>query len=760
MAQEAVDRTQAAQPGGLAVAAARLLTAPEPCLLVDAADRIRFANDAALTVLRLPLDQLQGRIWWQSGLPAATAGELARGCAEVRAGRRTVHRTVPLPTPAGPMRRVCVLAQIDGAPGFVLVRLDASAELSKVERHGPPIGEERLDLILGNVSEAITAVFVDTGTTVRNPAWLRFHGLESFAELPGWELEEVAALFEVYDEAGRRLAVDEVPMSRALRGETFQDVEVRLRRVDTGRTWWGSYNGGALRDADGRVTAALISMRDTTERRRAAEALRASEQRYRAAVTHAAVPVMLHAEDGEVLAVSDGLVAATGYGRAELCRFENWLELAYRERAADIAERVALRFKIGLGIPAIELTVHTRYGQRRWIWTAPAPELLSDGRRCFFAIGSDVTERNAAEAALRLSEERYRLAAAAIDGLVYDWDLASDRVDRSPQAARLLGLPAAEMGPTSGWWSDRVHPEDLARLAPQARELLTGRRQNFLSEYRIRHADGHWLHVVDHAFVVRGAGGEPVRVVGVTMDVSARRRAEAELRAMVDQRDALLGELHHRVKNNLQLIASVLHLQAARTDDPDQRRFAASAVARIAAIGAAHDILHRGGSTDRIDLGGYLRDLASQLGQSFLERGARIEVDLPATAPPVDLDRAVPLGLIVNELVTNAFKHGQLGDRAPSVALGLARQPDGRWRLSVTVEGKVPEVDSAPLRGFGLQLVELFTRQLGGTMRVQRTPVYVTDLDLPAWPLPGADQPPQAQADGPQPPSQAGDRSG
>ena len=760
MAQEAADRTQAAQPRGLAVAAARLLTAPEPCLLVDAADRVRFANDAALTVLRLPLDQLQGRIWWQSGLPAATAGELARGCAEVRAGRRTVHRAVPLPTPAGPTRRLCVLTQVEGAPGVVLVRLDASADLPQAERQGPPIGEERLDLILGNVSEAITAVFLDTGTIVRNPAWLRFHGLESFAELPGWELEEVATLFEVYDETGRRLAIDEVPMSRALRGEAFQDVEVRLRRVDTGRTWWGSYNGGALRDADGRVTTALVSMRDTTERRRAAEALRASEERYRAAVTRAAVPIMLHAEDGEVLAVSDGLVAATGYGRAELCRFENWLALAYRERAQDIAERVALRFKIGLGIPGIELTVHTRYGPRTWIWTAPAPEPLSDGRRCFFAIGSDVTERNCAEAALRVSEERYRLAAAAVDGVVYDWDLATDRVDRSPQAARLLGMPPEEMRPASGWWAERVHPEDLARLEPQARELLTGRRRNFLSEYRIRHADGHWLHVVDHAFVVRGADGEPVRVVGVTMDVTARRRAETELRAMVDQRDALLGELHHRVKNNLQLIASVIHLQAARTDDPEQRRFATSAVARIAAIGAAHDILHRGGSTDRIDLGGYLRDLASQLGQSFLERGARIEVALPDAAPLVDLDRAVPLGLIVNELVTNAFKHGQIGDRAPAVALGLVRLADGRWRLTVSVEGSVAVTDAEPLRGFGLQLVELFTRQLGGTMRVQRTPIHATELDLPAWPLPEPGQPPQAQADGPRPPSQDGDTSG
>ena len=148
------------------------------------------------------------------------------------------------------------------------------------------------------------------------------------------------------------------------------------------------------------------------------------------------------------------------------------------------------------------------------------------------------------------------------------------------------------------------------------------------------------------------------------------------------------------------------------------------------------------------------------IGQSFLERGARIEVALPDAAPLVDLDRAVPLGLIVNELVTNAFKHGQIGDRAPAVALGLVRLADGRWRLTVSVEGSVAVTDAEPLRGFGLQLVELFTRQLGGTMRVQRTPIHATELDLPAWPLPEPGQPPQAQADGPRPPSQDGDTSG
>jgi PAS domain S-box-containing protein len=658
-----------------------------------------------------------------------------------------------------------------------------------------------------------------------------------------------------------------VPMSRALRGESFQGMEVRLRRRDSGRTWWGSYNGGALRDARGRVSAALISMRDVTERRDAEAALRASEERYRATVTRAGVPIMLHADDGEVLAVSDGLLRATGYTRGQLARFEGWLALAYGERAAEIGARVARRFREGLPIPGVELPVRTAAGEvRTWVWTAPAPEPLPDGRRCIFAIGSDVTERHRAEAALRASEERYRLAAAAVDGVVYDWDLATGLVQRSEQAGALLGMAMERMPAEAAWWTARVHPDDLARLMPEVRALWEGDRPNHRFEYRLRHADGRWVDVVDHNFVVRDAAGKPVRIVGVTSDISARKRAEAalrasttrlelavgagrmgvwdwdlatpaafwdeaqcrifgvdpdrfvptldaiwamthpddrarlqgladhalatgepyrtefrivrpdgevrwcvggvavtldeggraarvsgitydvtdvkraeaELQATVDQRDRLLQELNHRVKNNLQLVTSLLQLQAGRSGEPAVQAFVEGASKRIQAIAQAHGLLHRGEFTGRLELGGYLRDLCGQLAASFRDPAGRGALEVEAAAATVDIDRAVPLGLIVNELVTNAFKHGLAGGGAGSTVRVHFRQlADGNWRLSVTDDGggggaaRPPPVAAGRPTGLGLQLVELFGRQLGGTVRVSAQPRYRVEVDFP-----------------------------
>lgn len=520
--------------------------------------------------------------------------------------------------PDGGLRRIAsrcralrdATGRLVGATGVCVER---PARAGRGGAAGPAGDAERerrgLELILDNISEAITAVFVESGTTFRNRAWLAFHGYESFDQLPGWRLEEIAPAFEIEDGDGRRLPLPEVPLSRALRGESFADLQVRLRRPDSGRTWWGSYNGAALRDAAGRVAVALVSMRDVTAQREAQTALRESEARYRRAVTNAAVPIMLHAEDGEVLAVSAGLLEATGYRREQLARFEGWAALAYPDRADEVARRIARRFREDLPIDGAEVTVRTASGERRaWVWTAPPPERLPDGRKCFYAIASDVT---------------------------------------------------------------------------------------------------------------------------------ARKTAEAELRGLVDERERLLLELNHRVKNNLQLVSSLLGIQAQRSGEPKVIELFEQAGQRIAAIAQVHGSLYRGDQVGTLEFSAYLRDLCDRLGASFLEDGGRRRAALrvEAEGARLDVDRAIPLGLIVNELVTNAFKHGLTRGGAEIAVRVRFRAIEGGWRLEVIDgddgdDGDEGTVTVAP--GLGMKLVEGFARQLQGRVSVGRARGgYRVSVDLP-----------------------------
>jgi PAS domain S-box-containing protein len=151
-----------------------------------------------------------------------------------------------------------------------------------------------------------------------------------------------------------------------------------------------------------------------------------------------------------------------------------------------------------------------------------------------WAMVRDITGRKRAEADLIERESRFCMAMQAISGVVYDWNMTSNAVFFSERLAQLLGACYAEGVPVREWWKSRVHPDDYALYVAEihlAMKTTTGRYE---AAYRVRHRDGHWLHVSDRGFVVCDAEGIPVRMIGSISDISARIRAETALRALND----------------------------------------------------------------------------------------------------------------------------------------------------------------------------------------------------------------------------------
>jgi len=343
----------------------------------------------------------------------------------------------------------------------------------------------------------------------------------------------------------------------------------------------------------------------------------------------------------------------------------------------------------------------------------------------------DVTERRRAEDALALSEERFRLAARAIQGLVYDWDVASGRVERSDGLRGLVGLDPSEVPPTRDAWTARVHPDDLRRLQAEG-TAVPGRLwedggSHFAAEYRVRHADGRWISVWDQGLVLRGDDGRPVRVVGSTVDVTARKALEDDLQAALARQEILTREVHHRVKNSLQVVSSLLRIHARQTRDEAVRAAFADATARIQAVALAHQMLYRDGEVMHAAVGPFVHQLAGQLESLFRDAGprrVRVAVDGPGWRMPAD--DLVPFALVVNELATNALRHAYPVDAAGEVRLELRSGPDGGGRLSVRVEDRgrgLPEgFDPARADTLGMQLVTTLVRQLGGTLAAESPP--------------------------------------
>jgi two-component system CheB/CheR fusion protein len=220
-----------------------------------------------------------------------------------------------------------------------------------------------------------------------------------------------------------------------------------------------------------------------------------------------------------------------------------------------------------------------KYGRRIHISVSISAIRDAAGRIAGAAfIGRDITERRRAEEALRISEERFRLATEAINGLIYDWDPASGRVQRSKGLFTLLGYWPEEVEGDVGWWRRQVHPDDVDQVDQTILAAVQSEGSSFSAEFRLRHRDGSWVHVWDKGLIVRDRAGKAVRVVGSTLDVSERRRAQEaletahrELQEAVETKDRFLATLSHELRTPLTPVLAVI---SRLTADPRMEPFA------------------------------------------------------------------------------------------------------------------------------------------------------------------------------------------
>ena len=201
------------------------------------------------------------------------------------------------------------------------------------------------------------------------------------------------------------------------------------------------------------------------------------------------------------------------------------------------------------------------------------------------------------------------------------------------------------------------------------------------------------------------------------------RLATAERDREIADRDLFLAEFDHRVKNNFAIVAGLLDMQRRRATDPATAEALAVAQARVDSIARAHRHLYRGGSgqPNTVEMRDYLGDLCTALAEAlFLRGGIRLNCEIDDAAVP--RDRAVSIGLIVNELVTNAAKHAFTGRDIGTIDVAFRREQDGGWRLSVADDGvgltAAPQ-DSDARSGLGSRLIEAFARQAGGTLHTE-----------------------------------------
>ncbi len=365
--------------------------------------------------------------------------------------------------------------------------------------------------------------------------------------------------------------------------------------------------------------------------------------------------------------------------------------------------------------------------------TERALEARCIAERMVAELQHEVRERQRVEQALRESEERFRLVVENVSDVIWVLDLER-RTFRyvSPSVERLRGYTAEEvmrmdlgqaLTPASLAYLEKVMPGRLA-------EFLRGNRQVYRDEIEQTRRDGTtvWTETSTRYQTLDGGG---TGVYGVSRDISERQRMETELRQSVAEKTALLKEIHHRVKNNLQIMTSLINLQAGRITHPEALAALADTKARLRSMSLLHETLYQSGRMDRVSVPEYLQHLCAHLARSLGAAERRIHIVAQAAPLSLEVDQAVPCGLIINELVANACKHAFPQGRAGVVEVQVTRLPaGGKAMLRVADDGVgIPEnLDIQRTETLGFQLVSGLTRQLQGELCVRRQNGTVVEI--------------------------------
>ena len=238
--------------------------------------------------------------------------------------------------------------------------------------------------------------------------------------------------------------------------------------------------------------------------------------------------------------------------------------------------------------------------------------------------------------------------------------------------------------------------------------------------------DGSWKWVLGRGQVIqRDASGAALRMIGTFSDITQRKHTAEVLQASLRDKDALLKEVHHRVKNNLQVITSLLRLEGRRAVEPRTRSALADMQGRIGSMAMLHESLYRSGTFASVDLGDYLGKVVQDAygAQANQHRSVHLRTEL--TAVQVSLDQALPCGLIVNELVSNCLKHGFLDDRPGEVLVELQPTHTPRlWQLRVSDTGVGLPAGFAvdEQASMGLRLVGQMCQQIDAALVVRSGP--------------------------------------
>ncbi|MEX1212872.1 MAG: PAS domain S-box protein [Balneolaceae bacterium] len=382
-------------------------------------------------------------------------------------------------------------------------------------------------------------------------------------------------------------------------------------------------------------------------------------------------------------------------------------------------ERTTRALKTGERQPPYELELQKPDGTKLWVEVNEAP-VVRDGD-VIQMVGAliDITDQKRAEEESRRYQELLEKLTNQAGAAIWIREPGGRYIFVNRGFRTLFGLNGHRI---LGKSVDEIHtPEVAAMFRENDRQVLESDLPVILEEMlEIGEMKPHWYRT--NLFPLRDIPGLSDVIGGVAIDITEQKEGEEVIRASLQEKETLLSEIHHRVKNNLAVVSSLLELQAMHLTDPDQREELLKGTVRIKSMATIHEQLYQSENFSRISFENGVETLIQTIVETLR---VGVDVDLKFDLAPLNLsiNQAVPFSLLINEVMTNILKHAFRGRTHGVIRIRLREGPSERIQLEIEDDGPVfvPGRDQEVSGTMGLALIQLLTKQLKGEYRYHET---------------------------------------
>ncbi len=578
----------------------------------------------------------------------------------------------------------------------ILQHLQTQTKLRQTQEFIRSIIDSSLDVIIASdIAGKITQV---------SPSACKIFGYNK-GEITGSKLNVLFKTIEDYEFIQNELDT---------KGYFIGEVENKRKNGD----FFTSYlTASPIRNETGELLGYMGISRDITEIKKAELALKKSEERYRLLVENSTDVIYKTDLKGYYKYVNNAFIKTTGFNEKEILNI-NCLDIVPSENRKTIRKFYLNQLNKKISVEQYEVPVITKKKKIIWVNQLSKIDINDQGEPEGFTITArDITEKREAEIALKNSEERYKGLFLNLTDAIILVNENNDILDMNPASYKLFGLNKNSKKKLNLY--EFIAKEDAERSREKSLEL---REIGEIKEFEIKIVDAKGKRkIVELSSNAVYINGKFKGSRDILRDITEKKIINNELVQSLKEKEVLLKEVHHRVKNNLQVISSILNLQSTYINDEKTLSILRESQNRVKSMSFIHESLYRTKDFNNIDFSEYIERLSKNMVYSYQYSKNRIILKLNIDKVFLSLDISIPCGLIINELLSNALKYAFPKNKKGEIYIGVKQIKKSKIEIKVEDNGVgLPkDIDFEKGESLGMLLVNTLVEQIDGHIKVR-----------------------------------------